>query len=143
MGSEMCIRDSRCVASFLGQPPINILTKPVSEGRFQFGGKGFAVDADLSSIEIGIRPEGFRFQRQDAGDLSMDVEVESARFLGSHTLVHARSGQWEIATFGKAGVDYKPAEKHQLFVSDGDTLFFDSSSGKRVKVEVEDSKTTA
>ncbi|MEU2120909.1 ABC transporter ATP-binding protein [Nocardia niwae] len=90
------------VGGFLGSPPMNFLTGPVSAAatgpRIDLGGQSLAVPAALSSFEgrtirLGIRPEAILVGRGPA-DATVRGELEVLEPLGSSTLLTTRvSGQ--------------------------------------------------
>ncbi|MBF6468492.1 ABC transporter ATP-binding protein [Nocardia beijingensis] len=90
------------VGGFLGSPPMNFLTGPVSTGengpRIDLGGQSLAVPAALSSfagrtIRLGIRPEAIVVDGGPA-DATVRGELEVLEPLGSSTLLTTRvSGQ--------------------------------------------------
>jgi multiple sugar transport system ATP-binding protein len=84
------------VATFLGSPPMNILTAIYQDRRLAIGGQDLPCpdrwlsclqSAQGQTLKIGIRPENLQIVAPDAGDLNLQVVVVEP--LGSETLIRA------------------------------------------------------
>lgn len=97
---------NRMVATFLGNPPMNILPATFTERGFQVGGQFLPCPAairdqlhisDGQNFDLGIRPEHIEIVSQEArrelGDLplipDLKVEVRLVEPLGRETLIRA------------------------------------------------------
>lgn len=89
----------RFVASFIGSPPMNLLSGKVARlgSRLQFRGKDFSLDLsglpsslDGSTVDLGIRPEDIKIIEGSPDALWGKVEMVSN--LGSEKYVHVRLG---------------------------------------------------
>ncbi|MCS6958844.1 MAG: sn-glycerol-3-phosphate ABC transporter ATP-binding protein UgpC [Pseudanabaenaceae cyanobacterium SKYGB_i_bin29] len=81
---------NRMVATFIGNPPMNILPGVVVPEGIKIGGQVLPIDTTVpvgQPIEVGIRPEDLRFQPQ--GELGLAVAIKLTELLGAETLVHA------------------------------------------------------
>ncbi|CAM4169531.1 sn-glycerol-3-phosphate import ATP-binding protein UgpC [Bordetella tumulicola] len=132
---------STFVASFIGSPPMNLLTVNISaEGTIQtqdgvllqIAGDQVPASVRGTSVILGIRPEHITLNT--AG---FPVEVEMLETLGSEQLLHARCGQAPMVvrcpTNLLAGTPVNPGDRLQ-FGSDGkhDLHWFDVETGRRI-----------
>ena len=74
---------TRFVGGFVGSPPMNFLTLPVSDGRVRVGALSFAAPAGVASVVMGVRGEDFEIVAADA----MPFAVRVVEPMGSHTLL--------------------------------------------------------
>ena len=79
------------VASFLGTPPMNIVSAEELVGVD--GLKGLSPSGSLSGLSVGFRPGDVAI---GDGPLSFDVEVEYAELLGDEVLIHAKRGSTRL-----------------------------------------------
>lgn len=79
------------VASFLGNPPMNILSARFHQGKFWLGGQSISCPTVCSwelpeQVKIGVRPEAIQWSLQPL-DNSLAAEVILLEPLGSQTIV--------------------------------------------------------
>ncbi len=79
------------VASFLGTPPMNIVSAEELVGVD--GLKALSPPGSLSGLSVGFRPGDVAI---GDGPLSFDVEVEYAELLGDEVLIHAKRGSTRL-----------------------------------------------
>ncbi|KAJ56026.1 ABC transporter ATP-binding protein [Actibacterium mucosum KCTC 23349] len=87
------------VASFIGSPPMNLITGTLAEGMFRHTAGQVAVDGAAGPVTLGIRPENISVS--DTGDLT--GTVYSSELLGDSTLLNIRVGDGLVAA--KVGPD--------------------------------------
>lgn len=84
---------NRFVASFLGDPPMNLLSGEVAEGRFCAEGVSLALDTNVADgpLVIGIRPEDIKLA---AGEAQSDLRavVQRVEFRGNSVIAEACAG---------------------------------------------------
>jgi ABC-type sugar transport system ATPase subunit len=122
------------VASFVGQPPMNLIRTTVSpDGAALLTGKtrleiapplGAAVE-----VTIGVRPESLGTQPAP-GRIDIEIEIERVEFSGARYLVTGSLGESKIAT--ETGKRRTVGEQLKLYVDPAALHFFDSLSGKRI-----------
>jgi ABC-type sugar transport system ATPase subunit len=122
------------VATFLGQPPTNIVQTTVVENDAT--GLTVSVGHDRlrlpptnatlvvgDPLRIGIRPESFTIGQGPSG---LAVTVELVEQLGNETLVHGQLGDRQLLTIKLAGqVDPTQGSTLMLDVAAGQTMIFD------------------
>ncbi len=82
---------NRFVASFVGNPPMNLHAARMEAGRAVAAGLSLAVDLEVDEgreVLVGVRPEAWRPNPQ--GDAAMHVEVVEP--LGAEVLAHGDAG---------------------------------------------------
>jgi sn-glycerol 3-phosphate transport system ATP-binding protein len=104
---------STFVASFIGSPPMNLLTNAP-------GGRPGTI--------MGVRPEHL-----DVGASGWELRVETTELLGAERLIYARLGQEQIIVRSEEGQPV-PAPDSTIRVAPRDDRvhWFDAASGKRI-----------
>ena len=120
------------VASFIGSPPMNLLTGQADGTRFSTGGQTLALPVPAprnGAITLGVRPEHAALG-ESAG---WPLQVELLEMLGAERLVYGRLGDAAF-TLRIEGILPPPAPGStvQLQVQPEHLHWFDSSSGQRV-----------
>ncbi|AFZ56561.1 ABC transporter ATP-binding protein [Anabaena cylindrica FACHB-243] len=138
------------VASFLGNPPMNILPAIYKGDHFDISGQLLAIPQDIKSglnlhpeqiCNLGIRPEHIyinkpqRHSEHSEEDLeSLVAEVKVVEPLGRETLIRASllgsSGFINVQLGG--GVRLHPGEHLNLQLDLNQLFVFDTSTGKRI-----------
>lgn len=123
------------VASFVGTPPMNLLTLPVERDVAKGEGVAIAVAHDMGdTITIGFRPEHVALTEGEGG-ARIEAEVVAIEPLGPETLVYLRAGALDlrarIAGFGGP----KPGSAVTAHVPAEHLLYFDAGSGARIEVD--------
>jgi sn-glycerol 3-phosphate transport system ATP-binding protein len=89
------------VASFIGAPPMNLMSTRPDEIKSQLGANGGAAEAGI----LGIRPEDFVITDQTpAGGVALPLTVEAIERVGAETFVYAsrqQDGERVAATPGE------------------------------------------
>ncbi len=75
---------TRFVGGFIGNPPMNFITMPVTGGQVTAGAQQFAVPAQSGEIVLGLRGE--TVERAASGQ-GLDMQVRVAEPMGSHLLL--------------------------------------------------------
>jgi multiple sugar transport system ATP-binding protein len=75
---------TRFVGGFVGSPPMNFLSLPVSGGRVQLGAVSLAAPTNADTVVLGIRGEDLEMAEPSAG---FPFEVRVTEPMGSHTLL--------------------------------------------------------
>ncbi|SFB31259.1 multiple sugar transport system ATP-binding protein [Rhizobium sp. NFR07] len=75
---------TRFVGGFIGNPPMNFITMPVTGGKVAIGSQQFAVPATGGEIVFGLRGE--TVERAPNGQ-GLDMQVRVAEPMGSHLLL--------------------------------------------------------
>jgi sn-glycerol 3-phosphate transport system ATP-binding protein len=124
---------STFVASFIGSPPMNLMS-----GRLHVDGRGFELGGSKtlmlpvpgpqgeSTVTLGIRPEHLEI---GTGDWPLQVDLVES--LGAELLVHGRLGEAEIVVRCPADVAVAADRTVQLGVR-GPLHWFKGDSGKRI-----------
>ncbi|MBD2038871.1 ABC transporter ATP-binding protein [Leptolyngbya sp. FACHB-321] len=133
---------NRMIATFLGSPPMNILTATYDGTAFQINGQALpcpeALQAKLQPItgqtyDLGIRPEHLQLCA-DAGDLKVEISVVEP--LGREVLVRARLLTESSARSSELAFQCRPDQRLCVgdrcsLTLDFDQLFvFDATTGK-------------
>ena len=132
---------NRMVATFLGNPPMNVLNAIYSDGSFIVNNQSFPVPQKIQQqltlqsgqVALGIRPEtvvpGDSPSRLEAGELTIEVNVVEP--LGRETLIRGKLPD-DIIFHLIAPANWRGERGDRLTVQfDLDRLFvFDANSGK-------------
>ncbi|MEO1422483.1 MAG: sn-glycerol-3-phosphate ABC transporter ATP-binding protein UgpC [Pseudomonadota bacterium] len=122
---------STFVASFIGAPPMNLMTVEAEGHQVHLGGKTVRTanaNSVVGTVTIGIRPEKAVISTTPTGPA---FSVEAVEELGATRLVH---GAVDGATFTAAQNADDPVPDGPCFLtlSDRDIHLFDHQSGKRL-----------
>lgn len=137
---------NQMVATFLGNPPMNILPATYWDGAFRFEQQAIAVDTRMQQqlqprngqgFAIGIRPEHVTLVSRDTNyslDARLSVEVDVVEPLGRETAIRGRlSGLDAILSWQVAGIWSGGAGDRLEVALNRDRLFvFDASSGEKL-----------
>lgn len=140
---------NRMVATFIGNPPMNIIPAKVTANGFDVFGQmlpvGSAMRSEFSPVvgqqlDLGIRPEHIYIseppkeqeQQQELGSLVVEVKVVEP--LGRETLIRAGlSGVSEMINIQATGiVPVHPGEKLNLKLDLSQLFVFDVTTGSRL-----------
>lgn len=126
------------VATFLGEPGMNLIPGSVSGSRFE-GAAGSVVLARTPSASgegllLGVRPENLLISAPD-GD-SLQAQVHGVEALGSRTLVRLRLGERMIVASVPPSMAVEVDATVSVRIADQDAVrLFDESSGIAVPVK--------
>lgn len=138
---------NRMIATFLGNPPMNIFHSTYMDEGFQLGGQSLPCPLEIQQklqptqgqrFDLGIRPEHLSIKQEDAGEHQtgvLTVEVKIVEPLGRETLVRAALPVSGVQLNVQAPADWRghpgdhlsiQVDLNQLFVFDpgtGDALY--------------------
>lgn len=127
------------VAGFIGVPQMNFLKGKLENGCFVFDnnrislpvqGKGQLTAYEGKEIILGLRPEAFTLSNQAVPN-AFRVEVDSAEYLGSYWIIHAKLGKQILAL--QTNDTTTPVEKEMFLIPNLDRAhFFDKESTKAI-----------
>lgn len=122
------------VASFVGQPPMNLIPAVVSPDRCALlaDGARLAIAPPAGApdkVTLGIRPEDFRAEPGE-GSVEIEVAVERVEFIGPRFLVSALLGGLPLAI--ELPRSMATTGKRKLYVQRSRLHFFDPKSGNRL-----------
>ena len=116
------------VASFIGSPPMNLVTVPIENGNAKLGDSAFPVPAGFtaSKVTLGIRPERLRPEMKG---VAVKAVVDVVEPLGATKTVLMNVGGVSLIASIDADVAAVDGEPITLFVQPDQVHFFDSESG--------------
>jgi len=115
------------VASFMGAPPMNLLSARAEGGQVMLDGQRLCNGADQGELIAGIRPEDFLADPD--GLLSMNVEIVEE--LGAHRLLHGKLGA-EPVTVHVSNESTAATGPLRLSVKPDAVCLFDAAEGRRL-----------
>jgi len=120
---------STFVASFIGAPPMNLVSAEVSDAGLHIGGQVLPQPGPhRGPVTLGLRPERARIGNGSGG---IRLDVGAVEELGANRLIHGRIGETEITVaqdadlpvpVGQVSVAFRPEDVH----------FFDPETGRRL-----------
>lgn len=137
---------NRMVASFLGHPPMNILSATYDQGMFRIGGQAFPCPQALQPLlqsphgafELGIRPEHIQVQAGLPLQYShLQAQVKLVEPLGRESLTRtALADQPSQIINICTGPDLpaRPGDYLSLNLDLGQLMVFDAFTGNRIRV---------
>ncbi|NRB20206.1 MAG: sn-glycerol-3-phosphate ABC transporter ATP-binding protein UgpC [Rhodobacteraceae bacterium] len=121
--------DSTFVASFIGAPPMNLLSATLTDAGAQLGDQVLPVQTSLrGDVQLGLRPERIKISQSGSG---ASIEVTIVEELGATRLVHGIVGGQNISVAvdaelpvptGQAVISFRPDDAH----------FFHATTGRRL-----------
>ena len=100
---------TRFVGGFVGSPPMNFLTLPVTNGRVQLGALSLAPPTTADTVVLGIRGEDLQI-----ADDGLAFEVRVVEPMGSHTLLTGTVAGQQIRVVAPS--DARPGHGETLHV---------------------------
>ena len=133
---------NRMVATFLGNPPMNIIPAKYTAAGFDVNGQLFPIPSDLKerlrlpqgqSFDLGIRPEDIQIDRESQ-ETVLQVEVKLVEPLGRETLIRvAVIGTEIILNVQISGnIRFNVGDKLNLKLDLQKLFLFDSVSGDKL-----------
>ncbi len=129
------------VASFIGNPPMNLIDGLAGNGQVQLAGTQSSIMlpkskvgnlASGAKVRIGIRPEDIRVSSQPLDGMSCSGEIYLLESLGDSTIVDVKVGNSIIRAREKAGFRAQIGDKVYLKFDDRRLAIFDSQTGTRI-----------
>ncbi|MBV7395958.1 ABC transporter ATP-binding protein [Mameliella sediminis] len=115
------------VASFMGAPPMNLLSAEARDGAVFMEGQRLAEAAHSGPVTAGIRPEDFL--PDPAGPLSMEVNIIEE--LGANRLLHGTIGSEQITVHVGKDMEAAPGML-DLAIKPGAVSLFHAETGMRL-----------
>jgi multiple sugar transport system ATP-binding protein len=116
---------TRFVGGFVGSPPMNFLTLPVTDGRVRVGVVSFAPPTNAPTVVMGIRGEDLEIVTEGA----MPFEVRVVEPMGSHTLLTGAVAGQQIRVVAPSDSQAEPGVLMQLRPSPDRISWMDAESG--------------
>jgi len=120
------------VAGFIGSPAMNFIELDNRDGRCEIGGVSLELPAAAGDrVVLGVRPEHFQYQGDDADGL--DLEIDLIEPLGADHLVYGHSDgvDDEIAVRVPEGIELE-RDNLRVYFDRSKVLFFDPSTQYRL-----------
>jgi multiple sugar transport system ATP-binding protein len=123
------------VASFIGSPPMNLVTVPVEDGSARLGDAKFVMPAGFSGskVTMGIRPERLRPEMKG---VAVKGVVDVVEPLGATKTVIINVGGASLIASLEADVSAVDGEPITLFVEPSQVHYFDSETGEVIRPDV-------
>jgi multiple sugar transport system ATP-binding protein len=120
------------VASFIGSPPMNLVTVPVEGGAAKLGESSFPVPQEFSGtkVTLGIRPERLRPEMKG---VAVKGVVDVVEPLGATKTIIMNVGGVSLIASVEADVRASDGEPITLFVQAETVHFFDADSGAAIQ----------
>ena len=116
---------TRFVGGFVGSPPMNFLTLPVTDGRVRVGALSFAPPTNAPTVVMGVRGEDLEIVAEDA----MPFEVRVVEPMGSHTLLTGTVMGQQIRVVASSDARPEPRALMQLRPLPDRISWMDAESG--------------
>ncbi len=120
---------SRFVASFIGSPPMNLISGVAADGRLRLGEADVSVtNGAAGPVTFGVRPENIHI-----GDAGLAARVVSVEPMGREILyaLHTELGPLHVLEIG-ALANRRDGDLVAISFSPDDTLLFDDDTGARI-----------
>jgi sn-glycerol 3-phosphate transport system ATP-binding protein len=129
--------ETRFVATFIGSPPMNIVTGKVEgPGQVSVGGQSFAA-TDMqpgltagTAVEIGLRPEDLRIAQ--AGQAMLTMPVDFVEELGATQLFHGKIGGGDFVVQAPTGQIAADSRELPLAIDAINVHLFDPKTTRRL-----------
>jgi multiple sugar transport system ATP-binding protein len=118
------------VASFIGSPPMNLLTLPVERGNASLGGASIPVPINSGKIVLGIRPEEFR---TSAEGIELRPTVDVVEPLGATKSVMLTIDGNSLTASLDADVQVEEGKSVSLWIRPNSIHYFDADSGNAIR----------
>lgn len=118
------------VASFIGSPPMNLITVPVADGNASLGGASIPVPIRSGKIVLGIRPEEFR---TSAEGIELRPTVDVVEPLGATKSVMLTVDGNSLTASLDADVQVEEGKSVSLWIRPNSIHYFDAASGNAIR----------
>ena len=125
-------------ASFIGTPPMNLVSLDAREGKVVVAGSRDALVPGVSAADytLGFRPEHVRFAPDGVTDGTWKAEVISMEYLGSDSVVACLVGSQEVAVVVDGRPEIASGSTIALHCAPENLHFFDGATGRRVSASL-------
>ncbi|MBW4663186.1 MAG: ABC transporter ATP-binding protein [Chroococcus sp. CMT-3BRIN-NPC107] len=130
---------NRMVATFLGNPPMNIIPATYTDNSFKVGNQFLACPASVreklhptqgQSFDLGIRPENIYIDKTPlTNTTSLQVEVKVIEPLGRETLIRGEVVGVQVNVQGGKDVTLHPGEVLSLLLDLDQLFIFEPTTG--------------
>ena len=124
---------NRFVASFVGQPPMNLLECPADPARHAVVLDGAqircATELPGGQVVLGIRPADISFEPAAVWP-SLEVTVEQVEFVGGRSVVRARTATHSLII--ETTTPVRADQRRSIYLDPARVHLFDASSGSRI-----------
>lgn len=118
------------VAKFLGNPPINLISTKIANGKININGLEFNVKGlDDREVIIGVRPEAFKLDTKSP----VQVEVQAFEYFGRETLLFVYLDDTMSRVLVESDFPVEKGDTVGLTLRNNDMLLFDPE-GNRIDV---------
>lgn len=118
------------VAKFLGNPPINLISTKIANGKININGLEFNVKGlDDREVIIGVRPEAFKLDTKSP----VQVEVQAFEYFGRETLLFVYLDDTMSRVLVESDFPVEKGATVGLTLRNNDMLLFDPE-GNRIDV---------
>jgi multiple sugar transport system ATP-binding protein len=122
------------VASFMGSPPMNLVTVPVEDGKARLGDALFpAAGVSGSKVTMGIRAERLRPEMKG---VAVKGVVDVVEPLGATKTVIINVGGASLIASLESDVKAEDGEPITLYVEPSQVHFFDAETGEVIRTDV-------
>jgi multiple sugar transport system ATP-binding protein len=126
---------NRFVARFIGSPAMNLFAAQVAERTIQAGPFVFERSVlnglpEPAEVEVGIRPENVRVEREGAG---APVEVQVVEVAGNETFLHLGGDGTELIARIQSDLRPELGSTVKVRAEPKDLYFFDAATGRSLR----------
>jgi multiple sugar transport system ATP-binding protein len=126
---------NRMVATFIGNPPMNIIPVNVEGGQFRVSSQHLPCPERLNleqgqPVDLGIRPEFIQIT-SDKSNTDIEVVITVVEPLGRETLIRADLPGSTLQFFAPSGLDCQPGDRVGLKLDVSQLFVFDATTGSR------------
>lgn len=124
------------VASFIGEPPMNVLPATIQDGRARWSAGSVDAGARAGEVALGVRPEhvhvaGSRWTGTTRPVDPFTARVEILERAGDRAHLLMRAGDEQIVA--RVEPSFAPGDEVQAWLDPSHLHFFDATSGERLR----------
>ncbi|MBV9664771.1 MAG: ABC transporter ATP-binding protein [Actinobacteria bacterium] len=120
------------VASFIGDPPMNLWAAPVREGVVEVAGHRVVVAGGRTEATVGVRPADLRVGGPDAAGMAVEILAVEHRGADAMAYFGIPGGPELCAVATRPDAPVREGSRVSLTVDATDVHLFDSASGARL-----------
>ena len=123
------------VASFIGSPPMNLLSGRIQDSRFEMPGATIGIGGEpnpgrTDEVQLGVRPEHLRVAED-----GWPITVELVEVLGNERLLYSKLGEQALVVrTDDSARRPEPGDQLKIRPQPGKLHWFDAASGKRLSI---------